>query len=620
MSPTVQAMLDRLGLDAPPQRAERNATAAGKVAPATSSGSELGGRDGEAVAHANMLFGVTQLISLLQQGERLRPDKNFAHYNLVVSEDNKSWIDNGSMMAGDAVELVAKVLNESREKAATRVTEWFEACSSEDRELNAPAGLSENSDSFAETEFPVSCLPGLLEEMTCAVAEMESVPPVLATGALIGAASASLGRGIVIESKHDKFASGNLYILMEAESGSGKSGTCARAVAPIAAFERELFMQGEELRPQVTARLKTVERKQQALLRACESREAGDEEAEKQFAALEGERQTLQRKLTVPCLISGDATSERLAQLIEEHGAISSYSGEARGIISVLAGKYDDGQISDSIYLSGFTVEEGFRQNRVSRSDIWIERPWLSIMWQVQPDMFDKFWTVRSFVEGGLLPRFLSCRTGANVQFVSAERKVFPQTLADRYDRRLRELLAHYRAHVGAPFVVKVSQRAREIIIDYTNRTAQRRKSGEFSSFEYRFASRWGEIAWKLALVFHAVEHGANAHNTDVSEANARKAVAVVSWFSLQQVELLAELNKKTCDDQTIKALNLVTKYHRLTVRLVLKHTICKTPEDARKLLTGLVDQGVLEAHKHEGRGPATWYYCRPSNYQTGKR
>ena len=314
------------------------------------------------------------------------------------------------------------------------------------------------------------------------------------------------------------------------------------------------------------------------------------------------------------CIVSGEVTSERLAQLMAENcGTMASLTGEARGLVQVLSGRYADGQANDGLYLSAFVVDEPYRRQRVTSGDTSIDRPCLAIGWLVQPDAFREMWSKESFVTGGLLPRFLSCRTRAPMQRVEIERKSFPQGLATWYHETLCGLLAAYRMNAGGLLVAKATTEARRIIIEYTNRTADRSAAGWFSTKGAPFAARWGEIAWKLALVFHAADHGAKAHTVEVSADTARCAVALVSWFALQQLNLLGETEEAEAADQSMKLLNFVIKWKRVTARMVAKAGICDTSEEAVALLGDLVKQGLLESRDHVGRGTPTRYYSQPT-------
>jgi hypothetical protein len=163
--------------------------------------------------------------------------------------------------------------------------------------------------------------------------------------------------------------------------------------------------------------------------------------------------------------------------------------------------------------------------------------------------------------------------------------------------------------------MVTASLAARIVITDYANRIIERLEAGEFSSRAEGFAARWAELAWRLTLVFHAVEHGGAAHLNEVPEHTALQAVAVVSWFAVQQLELLDERESDIANEQTIKVMNLVSRHGRISASLVQKSGVCATPQEAKAVLEQLEAQGVLASQTTTGRGRRTRYYFRPPNH-----
>lgn len=571
----------------------------------------------EAITTALATCGVRQMLHLFSQSGHLSPTKNLCPFNVSVAQDNTSWSDNGSLKKGDVVDLAALAFGITREKAAKAILDLIDGLSSEETEKLHPCSIPEDEDA-SDPPFPTECLPVLLKEVTAAICDMEGVPDVLAAGALIGAASGCLGSGIAIESKSDKMACGNLYILLEAETGTGKSGVCERAKTPIEDYESKLVNEHSAEMPKTNSRLAIIEKTLRGIGHNKDAAES--DELLERITALETERLQLEARRMPPILLTGDSTSERLIEIMSANGgATLSMSGEARSIVQVLTGFYNEGRMNESIYLSGFTVMEHVRQNRVGRGDGYIERPCLAIVWMLQSDAFAKLWDNKSLAEGGLLPRFLSCRTFAKLQYVDADRKVFPAGLAERYQARLNELLEAYRLHKGNPIVAKASTEARGVIADYTNRIIERRMSGDLSKRAGGFAARWGEISWKLALVLHAVEHGAKAHAIEVTPHTARCAVAVVSWFALQQLDLIGEREKADEDDKQVKVLTLAKRSGRTNARLVAKAGICDVKQ-AATLLNQLVKDGMLESADRIGAGRPTRYYYPPSNPRGGPR
>ena len=231
-------------------------------------------------------FGVRQVVSLLAQSGELAAERNIAPFNVAASGDNLTWYDKASAKAGDVVDLVSLVWSCSREEAAHQILDIFAHEAPETLITYAPS--FEGGYESDNAEFPHKCLPRLLSEMAKGIVEMEGVPLVLAAGVLIASVSACLGSGIVVETKHDKQACGNLYLLMEAVSGSGKTGAFERAKAPIMAFESDLLKMQKAAVPKTRARLKMVDAEIKVLTNPAKSSDIPD--AIERLAALEKEK------------------------------------------------------------------------------------------------------------------------------------------------------------------------------------------------------------------------------------------------------------------------------------------------------------------------------------------
>lgn len=557
----------------------------------------------------NAAIGVCQLIALLMDAPvAFSATAISAWHNLTFAEDNQTWTDNGTGQTGTAYDLMETVYGHS---CATEIQNLMNRI--RDLDESEARALSPDGEwgALPDVEFPLERLPAKLRHMAEAIKAMEGVPSVMAASAVIGATSASLGSGIAIQSKNDKTACGNLFFLLDAPSGAGKSGTSERAVRPVREFEKDLILKRSQRIQQLTAELAAKER-------ACSAQPmgvSGDEAA----SEIEHIRVQLEESKQ-PCnVLVADTTTEKLASICAGNGgAVASFSGEARGIVQVLAGRYDKGSPNDSFYLSAFSGEP-FRQERLGRASCLVERPCLSVMWMVQPDVYNKMWTTESFFEGGLLPRFLCCRTNAEIQECSDERKVFPGDVQETYHQLLTELLETYRSREGEAVEAVVSGPARKIIIGYANQIVRRRKAKEFSDKAECFASRWAELTWKMALVFHAAEHGRNAHLEEVHAETAMSALAVVSWFACQQVNQLLQFEQSELEAAEPKIMELASKVGRITARSVAKAGIVRTSVIARSLLAELEEQGLLVSALSHGKGRPTRHYSRPSGKIDGK-
>ena len=92
----------------------------------------------------------------------------------------------------------------------------------------------------AATPFPTHCLPKDVREMATAITQSVLVPERLSGCCVLGILSASVGKGIHIQSGPDRFTRGNLFLMASADSGTGKSETIREAAKPLHSCEMEV--------------------------------------------------------------------------------------------------------------------------------------------------------------------------------------------------------------------------------------------------------------------------------------------------------------------------------------------------------------------------------------------
>lgn len=77
--------------------------------------------------------------------------------------------------------------------------------------------------------------------MARAISESTLVPDNLSGACVLGILSASLGKGIQVQSGPDRLTRGNLYIVLSALSGTGKSEAFRHAAAPFQSIEEGII-------------------------------------------------------------------------------------------------------------------------------------------------------------------------------------------------------------------------------------------------------------------------------------------------------------------------------------------------------------------------------------------
>ncbi len=504
---------------------------------------------------------------------------------------------------------------------------------------NATSQPKPNFDFVEEQEtlgvmgFPLDALPPTMALIAAAVARVARVPDRLTGPCVIGLVSAAIGAGLEIESDGIRTLRGNLFILVSAETGAGKSRTFELIAAHMLDYQERLQEQWrKESGPRLQSQIKILDR-QIANLEKKAGKTADDTERERLRGELEyliAERDELARHCAPPLIIAQDATTERLTAMMEEQAEVLfSASADCRKVIDNLLGRYSANKSTDeSFYLAGFSGDH-VRVDRGSRPPVNLRRPCLGLLWFGQPDLVDSMLGEDSLSASGFLPRLLLCHSHAAPQRIDGEPTLMPESTVAGWSGLVGELLATYH-QPNAGHVIKPNAEARQRLVDYHNVIVERR-GGDLADVG-GFAARWAEQAWRLALVFHAGLHGADAHNHELDSATAENAIRVAMFFAQEQLDILAKGRRQAAakvDDEVMKLLeariqgrNLEPNERELgqcidwvTARSLVRARITSA-EAARSLLDRMEGDGLLNGEDitPQGGGKTTRIYRRIIN------
>lgn len=418
--------------------------------------------------------------------------------------------------------------------------------------LNGVVELApENLDNYlsnegADGDFPIWCLSGVAGEMAKAIAQVTTSQNLsLAAVSVIGFASASIGAGIRFCLGGERWIRGNLYIMAIAKSGNGKTESFGLAGEPFREAEIEAvdaFKQNQLPRLMaeldvVNVRLKklpgNVDKASDPITRQALLIDLQDAQRRKSDIARE--------IATEPRYQVGDVTKEQLAVLMQGQPgeAMASMSSEARGVMSVIRGRYNRQGGDEDLYCSAYSGES-IKVDRVGRPKVILKSPCLAACWMVQPDVIRTSLQTSSISESGLLPRCLTFNSDAEPKVRPCQPDPIPNELKIRWAALIRSLLNTYRAHGANPFTAPISIEASKVLKDYEDENIRRRR-GDGDLFDhYSYVARWSENASKMTLILHCTEHGEQAHIIQISRQSAENAVELMRWFSDEQLSVLS--------------------------------------------------------------------------------
>jgi hypothetical protein len=271
-----------------------------------------------------------------------------------------------------------------------------------------------------------------------------------------------------------------------------------------------------------------------------------------------------------------------------------------------------------------------------------LRRPCLSLLWLVQPDALGLILGEDSLHQSGFLPRCLLAHTHAEPQRIEGEPSPIPESVRHEWGAVIEALLTTYRcpppsatdndpaderARAGTGLesplhvrTVEPTAEARAVLIAYFNETVDARR-GEMQDIS-SFAARWGEQAWRLALVIHAAFHGPRAHEHRLDVETAENAILIARWFARQQVNILGRSRRQAAtklEDEVLELLD-ATRDRKgqdfVTARDVQRARIVAGAAAAHALLDRMEREGLLsgEPITPTGGGKTTRIYRRVNN------
>ncbi len=393
--------------------------------------------------------------------------------------------------------------------------------------------------------FPLHCIPSVAGDMAREIARVTtSQNQPLAAASVLGILSASLGAGLEMSTGGERRTRGNLFILAIAASGTGKGEAFNLAAAPYEFAESEAMSEFEmREKPKLLAALRLAESRMKHLEKKAEREEVKTEQDKAQISFQEASLEVAKLQARVdaaPRMMVSDATKEALAKVMaaQPGEAIASLSSEARGVFSILKGRYGKEGGDEDFYCSAYSGESK-PTDRVGRGQVILRRPCLSVLWMVQPDAARKAFGDEALTESGLLPRFLTFDPKAEPMERDAPPAPIPANVKKNWANLVTSLVDNHRILGATPRSVKVADDVYGIMLAYENENIRHQRSGPLKDMR-SYAARWTENAWKMALVLHAAEHGSSAHEKELDATTARNAIEVVRWFVDKQLEILA--------------------------------------------------------------------------------
>jgi hypothetical protein len=459
--------------------------------------------------------------------------------------------------------------------------------------------------------FPVDALPAAVRDFVLECERVNKVPVGLPAMCCLAVASASVGAKLRVHSFHGKVTSANLMVLGAADTGSGKSEVFRECIAPFMKCQKEIR---DEWRSKILpASNGDVKRLTKAIKRLAES--ADHETNREELTAKEAALAMAKAKTEEPCYVASDFTTQALIRMLcRTDGQLFTASPDAKNFVDMILGRYNDGGTDEEVYLKAFSLEP-IDRHRVGDGTHQTPEACITGLWLTQQDKLWRLLREKSLSEGGLLPRLLMAHFNCSPLRVDLDEKGICEDARAQYAETVGELFTIFRKREEVR-TIDANEDARQALVEYQNGIAERREHDLRDVTG--FAARWGEYAWRIALVIHAIRFGKEASNAplDISDANA--GISIMRWFSTQQLDLLEVGRSGERQEKYDKVMKLLTAENpEIVARDVYRKHI--TPRQNLKLATALLDEMVdarlleKEMRPTERKNHTQGVYRRPS-------
>lgn len=443
--------------------------------------------------------------------------------------------------------------------------------------------------------FPVDALPGLIEEMVCAVAEATQTNPAMAATSALSALAACVGGRVEIQIRRGWEEPMCLYTATVAAPGERKSAVQQIMIRPILDTEAKLAEAGAGPRIEAETRKQVAVKAAEQTRNLAAKAEPGQQDkamAEAIGAAMTAESITVP---PVPRLVADDITPEAVASLLAEQGGRLAVISAEGGIFDIIAGQYSKVPNLD-VWLKGHAGDP-LKVDRKGRDAEYIRRPALTLGLMIQPTVLSAIAAHREFRGRGLLARFLYAYPVSKV----GRRRISPPCVdpgvEQAYHKLVGDLAATMAAASGEPAVLSISDKGHQAICDIEAAVEPTLAGdGELASLADWGLKYVGAVA-RIAGILHLTEHGADE---PVTASTVLAAYRIGEYYKACAINAFVEMG---ADAVTADAVYLLDRIDKLGVDEMSQRDLqraCKSRFRTKARLTPalerLVEHGYLFA------------------------
>lgn len=395
-----------------------------------------------------------------------------------------------------------------------------------------------------ENHFPKGVYPEQIEKYLNSVTEVTQTAPEMPCAAALAAFALSLQGRCKIA-----YPSGNghtehlcLYMCIIADPSERKSSAFDLTIRrPFHKWRKEKQSEYAENISEYKARRKILENQISSLQKKCNGANV-PEQIESDIMRLQKEIDALQKPVS-PHFLLDDITPEALGKRMLETGESAGVFSAEGCFLSTLAGRYSEGSANIDLVLKAYSGEYT-TVNRITREDVALERPLLSVCLALQPCLYDEFTNNKTLRERGLVARFIFCKPAP----MSGNRKAAKKAKIDInscsvYEYKLNKFLNMPKMPEEEIQAIEWESSAAGIMLDYLQDLEDTMKPEGIFSEEKAYAGKAGGVAARIAGILHMIWTEDAA--VPISKETAYRAIMLHKYFFAEKVRDMQQAENK---------------------------------------------------------------------------
>ncbi len=403
-------------------------------------------------------------------------------------------------------------------------------------------------DNFEPPDFPTDLFSEDVQRYVNELSASTETPIELASMCALSVLSAACQGKFKVKVKDDYREPLSIWACMLLESATRKTEIINKMSAPLTEKQTELreimkpiIFRAKIKRSAFDTKLKKMNKGAEKL-EGVKFEDAADKIAD--FA------ETAPQVPTLPQLVCGDVTPEKLADVMKKNGGISSIFVDEGGLFTTIGGRYSNGTPNLDIFLKAHACSSVI-VNRMTRDDIAIAQPGLTIAMGIQPGVFRKTTENPIFKDSGLLARFLYVQPKTTVGNRTFDKETVKQTTTNGY----KDVIFNMLKMDNNQDDISLDEEAYKLYYEFCLYVEKNLKPNGFFKYIKAWGGKLAGAVIRIAGILHVEKYAHRDPRIPKIDAEImRKAINLGRVLANHALEVLCSLN----DDSHIEDAKII--------------------------------------------------------------